>query len=79
MMIQERISTIKDLAKFKVINEIDRLLAVSELEKLMEEIDFNSEVVVADNFEKLKSLFTSLKGDDLSISELKVIDEIIGC
>ena len=44
--------------------------------ELLKQIDFSSEIIPFQDYEKLKSLFTSLKGKPLSQSEITLIEEI---
>ena len=71
-MIRQLISAIK----LKENTAIKKMEAANLLEKLLKQIDFSSEVVPIDDFEKLKILFTSLKQCELNSEELKLIDEI---
>ena len=75
-MIQNIISNIKLSATFKIDEEVDRLTAANSIQKLLNEIDFNSEIVPIDNTDKLKNLLESIKEKPLSQKELKLVSEI---
>lgn len=56
--------------------ETKKIEALKSIEHLLNEIDFSSEVVPTNNVDKLISLITNLKGNELSFNELEVVKEI---
>jgi hypothetical protein len=72
-MIKYIISEIKKVTKN---NYEKRLEAIHTIERILEEIDFSSEVVPTQDLEKLKSLLTNLKGNSLTANELEIVNEI---
>ena len=75
-MIRQIISNIKLSSSHKINEEVSRLSAADSIQKLLNQIDFNSEVVPVHDPEKLHKLLETLKGEALNISEIAVIKEI---
>lgn len=75
-MIHQKISKIKLSATNIIDEEVNRLVAANTIQELLNQIDFNSEVVPMHDSEKLIKLFTSLKGKELNITEIGLIKEI---
>lgn len=75
-MIHQKISKIKLSATNIIDEEVNRLVAANTIQELLNQIDFNSEVVPMHDSEKLIKLFTSLKGKELNIAEIGLIKEI---
>lgn len=75
-MIHQKISKIKLSATNKIDEEVNTLVAANTIQELLTQIDFNAEVVPMHDSEKLIKLFTSLKGKELSTTEIGLIKEI---
>jgi len=75
-MIQDVISQIKLSANTTIENEVELLVAANTIENLLNQIDFSSEIVPIDNFDRLKKLFTSLKEEELNTKEIELISKI---
>jgi len=75
-MILKKLSTIKSSSENIIDNETNRIKTAISIEQLLKQIDFTSEIVPTNDSEKLKKLFTSLKGEKLTNSEHKLIEEI---
>jgi len=72
-MIQTRLL----LMEYAADNDQMKLEAIRGIKKLLTQIDFNSEVVPTENYDKLKELLESLKGSLLTEDEIKLINELI--
>lgn len=75
-MIRQIISNIKLSSSHKINEEVNKFSAADTIQKLLNQIDFNYEVVPAHDSDKLQKLFTTLKGEGLNISEIAIIEEI---
>ena len=76
-MIYQKIFTTEERIKSDLKSVIRRLVALNSIKKILNQIDNGSETISSTNPEKLKSLLSDLKGDDLSEYEKKVLNEII--
>jgi len=54
-----------------------KLNTISELKRLLRQIDFNVEVVPLEDEDRLLKLFSSLKNNPLSIQEKVLIKELV--
>jgi len=75
-MIQNIISKIKLSATFKIEEQVNKIVAANSLQELLNQIDFDAEIVQTNNPDKLKDLLISLKGKELSSHEVNIIQEI---
>lgn len=75
-MIHQKISKIKLSATKRIDEEVNKLVAANTIQELLNQIDFNSEVVPIHDCKKLIKLFTSLKGKELNTNEIELIKEI---
>lgn len=75
-MITASISNVKLATCYKISREIIKLNAIKSIENLISTIDFSAEIVPIEDFEKLQKLLTSLKGKELSLTEIEIIKEI---
>ena len=75
-MIIEQLTKIEITSKYRIDSEHQKIDAVKGFKELLKQIDFSSEIIPFQDYEKLKSLFTSLKGTPLSQSEITLIEEI---
>ena len=72
-----KLSDIKSSTKKNIKNDTKKLITIKSIKRILEEIDFNSEEVLINNFEKLFALLTSLKGSNLSKREVQLVKEIV--
>lgn len=72
-MIHHIISQIKLSANTAIENEVELLVAANTIENLLNQIDFTSEIVPIDDFDRLKKLLTSLKEEELNTKEIELI------
>lgn len=76
-MILEKLSKIKLEAENKIKNEYRKIETVRNFKKLLNQIDFSSEVVSTEDTGSLKKLLISLKGKELNEIENMLVEEII--
>ncbi len=76
-MIYQKIFTTEQKIKSDLKKVIRRLVALNSIKKILSQIDNSVEIVTLTSPDKLKSLLSDLKGDDLSEYEKKVLNEII--
>lgn len=72
-MIHHIISQIKLSVNTAIENEVELLVAANTIENLLNQIDFTSEIVPIDDFDRLKKLLTSLKEEELNTKEIELI------
>jgi len=75
-MILNIISSIKQSVNASREIETQRLEAINNIEELLNQIDFSSEVVQTHDKEKLTKLLSSLKGKSLNKQELALVEDI---
>ena len=75
-MITALISNVKLATCYKISREIIKLNAIKSIEDLISTIDFSAEIVPIEDNKKLQKLLTSLKGEELSLTEIEIIKEI---
>ena len=75
-MITASISNVKLATCYKISREIIKLNAIKSIEDLISTIDFSAEIVPIEDNKKLQKLLTSLKGEELSLTEIEIIKEI---
>jgi len=75
-MILNIISSIKQSVNVSSEIETQRLVAINNIEELLNQIDFSSEVVQTHDKEKLTKLLSSLKGKSLNKQELALVEDI---
>jgi len=75
-MILNIISSIKQSVNISSEIETQRLVAINNIEELLNQIDFSSEVVQTHDKEKLTKLLSSLKGKSLNKQELALVEDI---
>ena len=75
-MIRQIISNIKLSASYTINEEMKRFSVANSIQELLNQIDFDSELIPSRDFTQLKTLFTTLKGEELNISEISIIKEI---
>lgn len=75
-MILEKLLQSENTAKQTIKENVRKLAAIRSVRKLLEKIDFSSEVVPDDDRDKLNKLLQSLKGSILDKDELDLIEEI---
>jgi len=76
-MIIEKLSKIEVASKYKINSEYRKIETVRSFIELLNNIDFSSEVVPLEDFEKLTNLLTFLKGDKLNKCEMTLAKELI--
>lgn len=75
-MILEKLLQSENTAKQTIKENVRKLAAIRSVRKLLEKIDFSSEVVPDDDRDKLNKLLQSLKGSILDKAELDLVEEI---
>lgn len=75
-MILEKLLQSENTAKQTIKENVRKLAAIRSVRKLLEKIDFSSEVVPDDDRDKLNKLLQSLKGSILDKDELDLLEEI---
>ena len=75
-MILKTISIIKHTSKINIQNEVEKLETITTIEKLLNEIDFSSEEVPMNDVEKLTTLLSLLKEEELNTNEIALVKEI---
>lgn len=76
-MILEKLSIIELEVKFNIYKEQNKLLAIRNIQKLLRQIDFKTEVVPTDDIERLSELLSSLKGKALNEEESELLSVLI--
>lgn len=75
-MLRHIISNIKLSASYEINREMKRFSVANSIQEMLDKVDFDSESIPTRDFNQLQKLFTTLKGEDLSISEIELIEEI---
>lgn len=75
-MIKEQLMIAEQSATQNIRINVQRLVAIRSIRKLLDQIDFSSEVVPVDDKEKLTKLLVSLKGSELDHDEKALLEEI---
>lgn len=76
-MILERLMLAEQTAIENIKINIRRISAAKSIRKLLEQIDFSSEVVPLEDEERLSNLLVTLKGKSLDDAEKELINELI--
>ncbi len=76
-MILDKLTMAEQTAKENIKISIRRISAAKSIKKLLEQIDFSSEVVPLEDEERLSQLMTTLKGKSLDDAEKELIKELI--
>ncbi len=76
-MIQKILAEIEIEVKYRIYYEQKNLTAVKNLKELVDQIDFNAEVVPLQDKNRLSKLLISLKGSELNENENEMIDQIM--
>lgn len=76
-MILERLMLAEQTAIENIKINIRRISAAKSIRKLLEQIDFSSEVVPHEDEERLSNLLVTLKGKSLDDAEKELINELI--
>ena len=75
-MIIEKLSKIEKIAECNMHSEYRKIETVRVFKKLLNQIDFSSEIVPIEDSERLIKLMTLLKGEQLNGSETNLVEEI---
>ena len=76
-MILDKLTSIELEVKSNIYKEQNKLVAIKTLQDLLDQIDFNSEIVPMENIEKLSRLLNSLKGRALNEEERELLSRLI--
>ena len=76
-MILDKLTSIELEVKSNIYNEQNKLVAIKTLQVLLDQIDFNAEIVPTENIEKLSRLLNSLKGRALNEEERELLSRLI--
>jgi hypothetical protein len=76
-MILEKLTKIEVAVKYNINSEYRKIETIRGLKELLNQIDFSSEIVPADDSERLTKVLTSLKGKELNRCESQLIEELI--
>ena len=76
-MILDKLTSIELEVKSNIYKEQNKLVAIKTLQDLLDQIDFNSEIVPMENIEKLSRLLNSLKGRALNEEERELLSVLI--
>jgi pantothenate synthetase len=76
-MIQAKILFLESELDKNPFENKDMLQSVRSLKSLLNQIDFNAEVIPTENIKRLNSLFESLKEDALTKQEKTIIKKIV--
>ena len=77
MMILEKLSFIESEIKSNIYKEQNKLVAIKSLQNLLNQIDFDVEIVPMKDFERLSKFLDSLKGNALNEEESELLGRII--
>ena len=75
-MILEKIIQTENVAKHAIKISVRKLAVIRSIRKLLNQIDFSSEIVPIEDKESLERLFVSLKGKTLDKDEKELIEEL---
>jgi len=76
-MIVEKLSQIEVEAKYNINSEYRKIETISGIKRLLNQIDFSSEIVPIEDSERLTNIMTYLKGKQLNGCESNLVKEII--
>lgn len=76
-MILDKLLSIESEVKSNIYKEQNRLISIKTFQVLLNQIDFDAEMVQIENVEKLANLLISLKGRALTEEEFELLDRII--
>jgi hypothetical protein len=76
-MILNKLTSIELEVKSSIYKEQNKLVAIKTLQDLLDQIDFNAEIVPMENIEKLSRLLNSLKGRALNEEERELLIRLI--
>ncbi len=76
-MILDKLLSIESEVKSNIYKEQNRLVSIKTFQVLLNQIDFDAEIVQMENLEKLTNLLISLKGRALNKEESELLDRII--
>ncbi len=76
-MILDKLLSIESEVKSNIYKEQNRLISIKTFQLLLNQIDFDAEIVQFNNYEKLACLLISLKGRALTEEEFELLDRII--
>ena len=76
-MIAEKLKNVEFSIHDKIREEQNKLKAIKNIEKLLDEIDFSAEVLPEGDPERIIKLLVSLKGQPLNAIETKVIIDVL--
>ena len=76
-MILNKLTSIELEVKSSIYKEQNKLVAIKTLQDLLDQIDFNAEIVPMENIEKLSTLLNSLKGRALDEEERELLIRLI--
>lgn len=76
-MILEQLTVAEQSATQNIRINVQRLVAIRSIRKLLDRINFSSEVVPVDNKEELIKLLVSLNGSELDKDEMALLEEIL--
>ncbi len=77
-MILDKLTSIELEVKSNIYKEQNKLVAIKTLQDLLDQIDFNAEIIPMENIEKLSRLLNSLKGRALNEEERELLSRLIG-
>ena len=72
-MILDKLKVAEKSVRKNINMEKRRMEAIISIKKLLEQIDFNAEVVPVEDRDKLSNLLISLKGDNLDCAEVELV------
>jgi len=76
-MILDKLYQIEEKSKLSIKKEKERINTVKSMRRLLNQIDFSSEVVPIKDIKHLTMLISSLKGKILTEEEMNIINELI--
>ena len=77
-MLRERLRRMEIETEEKIIDNFQELRMIRSLQNLLGRIDHSAELIPEDNTKKIIELLESLKGEDLSKEEIRLLGEIEG-
>jgi hypothetical protein len=75
-MIESKLNLLEQATMHSPIQDHLKLKAIRDTKKLLNQIDFNAEVVPLENSTKLEKLLVFLKGNLLTKDESKLVEEL---
>jgi len=76
-MILDKLTSIELEVKSNIYKEQNKLVAVKTIQDLLDQIDFNAEIVPMEDLDKLSMLLDSLKGRALSEEESELLKRLV--